>query len=179
MKLTNAMRDTFVRHVMQDVPEIDYQAELQKVAEAHVCEKLPKEITKIFKNASLKGFIAISNMSFRSQSGRYLSANIPIYSDYSSVKSDLLLLPEFADLLTKHDKQTETRISLKYKVEQSIQSVSTVKQALELMPAFAKYLPKQGETISKLTPAVIANLAADLSASGWPKDAKKSGSNAK
>lgn len=172
MKLTKTMRDVFVKSVMQDVPEIDYQQELQKVAESRACEKLPKEITKIFKNASLKGFIAISNMSFRSQRGRYLSVNIPIYSDHSAVKSDLLVLPEFADLLAKHDKQTETRASLKYKVEQSIQSVTTVKQALELMPEFAKYLPKQGETVSKLTPAVIANLAADLTKAGWPKKDK-------
>jgi hypothetical protein len=69
-------------------------------------------------------------------------------------------------LIAARDTQAAEREALQNKLTQTIHSINTVKQAHDLMPEFAKYLPEVVEKTKQL-PAV-ANLVADLNKAGWP-----------
>ena len=67
------------------------------------------------------------------------------------------------------ERQRQHRESLKEKISGVIAGCTTVKTAKARLPEFAKYLPEEVEKTQNL-PA-IANLVADLTKLGWPKDA--------
>lgn len=168
MKLTITMKEEFVRAVMQDVPQHDFYADFQKVVQDFAVSKMPPEIRKIWRNNELRGFLRTNSY------WDDLSCDYPIFGSSKSEECALIReLKEVKEIQLKARQESERRAQLRNKIKSAIYSVSTVKQARELLPEFEKYLPKPGESISKLTPAVIANLAADLTAAGWPKGRKR------
>lgn len=174
MKLTTNMRDAFVRAVLQDVPTVDYNAEFKKLAVEHCLSKLPKEIVKVYNNNSLRGFLNFETVNVRAEYYESeVSAALPLYDTYSVVKSDLAAMPEVQAITQAKQAQSDRLVQIRHDLKAAIYSVSTLKQALELLPEFAKYLPKPDDKPIKFAPAVIANLATNLTAAGWPKDQKK------
>lgn len=174
MKITNNMRDAFVRAVLQDVPTVDYNAEFKNFAVELCLARLPGEIVRIYKNNSLRGFLKFETVNIRAEYYESeVSAALPLYDTYSTVKADLAATPEVQAITKAKQAQADRLCQLRQDLRAAIQSVSTVKQALELLPEFAKYLPKPDDKPIKFAPAVIANLATNLTAAGWPKDQKK------
>lgn len=171
MRLTTSMRDAFVRAVLDDVPRVDYNEQFKTVAIAHCLSRLPKEIVKIYNNSTLRGYLKFETVSIREEwYESEVSAALPMYDNYHLVKSELAALPEVQALTKAKQAQHDRIYKLRQDLKAAILSVSTVKQANELLPEFTKYLPQPEDKPSKFAPAVIANLAADLTAAGWPKD---------
>lgn len=83
---------------------------------------------------------------------------------------DPAFVAEMRELKSAWDAQTASRNALESKLNAIIGGCTTLKQAMERLPEFVKYLPQErgGKVISTL-PA-IANVVADLTAAGWPKD---------
>ena len=73
--------------------------------------------------------------------------------------------------------QNKCRCQLQEKMEGIAASCTTRKQLLEALPEFEQYLPAETAARSRSVPA-LANLLADLTAAGWPKQGKASGSDA-
>jgi hypothetical protein len=164
MRLANYHRDAFVKAVMDDVPEKDFQKELEVVAQKELEKILPKEIFKIWKDNKLKGYLVT-----RSLGVHPLHFSAPLsYEERRSFDQN----PSIRKVVQAAQKQKEKREELRFKVRSAIYSVSTVKKAKELLPGFAQYLPEEKDAPSKFAPAVIANLASDLNAAGWPKKTK-------
>ena len=172
MKLTNAMRNCFIDAVMKDVPRIDYDEKIQSAAEKIAIPKLPLEIQKIWGKSSLKGFIKTETVSV-SYKRNYFYVAVPFYADYNTMQSDLSESAEIKSLYDLSSEQSSSIFELRRKTKAAIYSVTTLKQALELMPEFESYLPKPNDAPTKYAPAVIANLAADLTKAGWPKGKAK------
>lgn len=166
MRLTKHDKDAFVRAVLDDVPYVDYSEQAQKLAMKHVISLLPGIVQQAYKEnpewiktarVSLPNYL----QAFYGPALEYVS-----YGDFpDELKEQLAKLSDAAK------EQSNTRKTLKDKVTGLINSVTTLKAALKNFPEFAKYLPADRDAAGTANlPA--ANVIADLTNAGWPKDKK-------
>ena len=159
MRLTKSDKQAFVRGVMADVPEVDYNKEATQVALEHVLKALPQKILDVYDDPKLREYLNNDWIS----TGPYLSTVYlqtgGQYEETNELKEALKVISEKA--ATQH----RQRIELEGKLSNAIAGCNTLKQALTLFPEFEAYLPKEGEVIKTL-PAV-ANLVVNLLDAGW------------
>jgi hypothetical protein len=162
MRLTNYHRDAFVKSIMDDVPQHDFQKDFESVVQKELEKILPKDILKIWKDNSLKGYL---------QTARLHRVDPLYFSVPLSYEEGLSLVsrPAVKKIIEAARDEKRKREELKLKVKSAIYSVSTVKKAKELIPELAKYLPDEKDKHSKFAPAAIVNLSSDLTEAGWPK----------
>lgn len=161
MRLTNYLRDAFVRAVMDDVPDIDYRELVQERATANALRLLPPAIQQVWKHAEMRGFIKMDSAYI---GGFYLY--VPGVSiDATKIEDDDI--HAWAKL---HDTQSEMRSELESKVRAVAYSCTTREALLKQLPEFQKYLPIDAPKSATL-PA-IANLVSDLVKAGWPDGGK-------
>lgn len=166
MKLTNTIRDAFVRAAINDVPYIDYGDAIRKALVADAVSQLPGGVRALWKSDVTRSYVATFWFGSR-WSG--LGAQLP------GVDGNFKASPEVmqkADELDKASKQQEAlRTSLKSQLKGAAYSVSTRKALATLLPEFEKYLPADEAAACKTLPAV-QNIVADFAKAGWPKGKK-------
>jgi hypothetical protein len=170
MRLTNSDRDAFIIAVMDDVPRYDYAADAQKLVMERAAEKLPPKVREIWRNAELRGFIQCDTF-VRTDCGTFRA---PIDPQIEGADKTTL-----AYLAAKSKAQKSSRDELRSRVRAAIYSCTTLKQAKERLPEFAKYLPMDRDGYIDRSVPAISGLVADLSKAGRPKgqpkpEAKKS-----
>ena len=171
MRLTNTLRKAFVRAVMDDVPSTDYQEQARELLSKAAEENLPPALKRaIVIDPSVRDWI---------ESRYHHVGKFPLSGTY------LLGTREALDLLNKDDalqqklqtlsdalaEQNKCRNQLQAKIEGIAASCASRKQLLQALPEFEKYLPVETAASSRSVPA-LANLLADLTAAGWPKQDK-------
>lgn len=168
MKLTNYMRDAFVRRVMDDVPSVDYteaiRAEVMKAAVA----ALPPKVRAAWKDKGLHGYL---NTTYFHVCGVSI-ANVPMPDNEAFKAEKQKIEASVAGLVAKSKAQTDQRDALQSKLRQCAYSATTRKQLVSLLPEFEKYLPADDATAARSLP-VVANVVADFVKAGWPKGAAK------
>lgn len=166
MRLTNTLREAFVRAVMDDVPAIDYAEQEQKVATAWAVSIMPPCVYATWASESLRGYVATHYFSEWVDQLRIGGYHLPCPSElFSRMPDDVRA--QLADLARKGHEQRRTRKELERKLKAIVYGVSSTKALLKQLPEFAKYIPKDAQ-VPKNLPAV-ANVVADLMAAGWPK----------
>lgn len=172
MKLTNYMRDAFVRAVMNDVPAgHNFEYEAQELVIENVKANTPAEITAAFK----KHPEFFDTMTYVDMPMRFSNfcTGLPMTSALLRPRDhDSELWIKLQELARQKHEQDGERVVLERKVRAAIYACSTRKQALERMPEFEKYLPADEAAATKNVPA-IANVVADLVKAGWPKGEAK------
>lgn len=167
MKLTNYMRDAFVRRVMDDVPSVDYseaiRAEVMKAAVA----AMPPKVRAAWADKSLNCYINTSYFSVL----RVSVANVPMPRGASHEAAEKHLQDAVAGLVAKYKEQIDKRDALQSKLKQCAYSATTRKALAGMLPEFEKYLPAD-ETAALRSVPVVANVVADFVKAGWPKDHK-------
>lgn len=163
MRLTNTLRDAFVRAAMQDVPKQDYKEEIRKQVQADAYSKLPAKVKALHDNKDLRHYIATQNIWI---GGEYV--NVPCGDRYvaSGEISEVIQV-----LQNKSDAQQEARQALQRKLRGCAYACSTRKSLLEMLPEFEKYLPEDDAAACKTLP-VVANVVSDFIKAGWPASAK-------
>jgi hypothetical protein len=160
MRLTKTIRESFVRAAMQDVPKIDYDEQIQKLATQQAVAMMPTDVAKAYK----------TNPAWFRSEGHYLGTRLGYI--YMPLPSGMSLTPEargkIDSLATEKSKQIDARSALKNKLAAAAESVTTRKALVALLPEFEKYLPEDDAAACKTLPAV-ANLVADFTKAGWPK----------
>lgn len=167
MKLTNYIRDAYVRSVMGDVPDIDYTEKIIKHVTACVIKALPPGVAKVYSDSKTKGFIAHRACSY---GGVYVQ--VPGDCGLPAPQlagEDHKTLTELAALKVA---QQSKRQDLERKIKAAAYGCTTTKGLIELLPEFEKYLPAELEGTGRSLP-VIANLMVELVQAGWPKDGRK------
>ena len=165
MKLTNTVRDAFVRAVMDDVPEIDYGAQAQKIVIDLAVKQLPPKLKAVWDDKTIRDNIRVI--------GVYAIEGLPaFYVPGGKVKLTSAQTDNLRDLYAKRQDQGAARRELREKVSGVIYACNTLKQAEARLPEFIKYLPKDTESVTANLPAV-ANVVAELTKAGWPKGVKK------
>lgn len=176
MKLTNHIREAFVRAAMADVPEVDYQEAIQKAAMAAVLEALPPSIRKAWDDKDMRPYIRTAYRHF----GDVTVAELPGYggsryggNDSASPVISAKNAKSIEALAAKKTTQEETRAELQRKLKGAAFACSTRKGLAELLPEFEKYLPADEPAAIRTLP-VVANIVADFAKAGWPKGKKSS-----
>lgn len=161
MRLTNTIRDAFVRAAMADVPTVDYQEQMKSLVLKEVEEKLPPEVKAVYKKEHLRPFLETYYLTVSNQ---YYSVHG--FRNAYTPSSDLL--KKVRDIEKKYDEQSERISDLRNKLQAVAYSVSTREALVKALPEFEKYLPENEEKACRTLP-VIANVVSDFVKAGWPK----------
>jgi hypothetical protein len=170
MKLTNYIRDAFIKAAMDDVPSVDYQEQAKKLAQADIHAQVPEDIKKCAKkhpewfNADARSI----------EMPRGLTAVQPLlwkvgWDNKPRLSADALTA--LVDLGVKAEAQRTERNSLERRLRSVAYSATTRKALADLLPEFEKYLPADVPQASRQLP-VIAGVVTDFVKAGWPKDKK-------
>lgn len=164
MRLTKTIRESFVRAAMNDVPQVDYDSQITKLLFDNVVAQMPPEM--------LTAYQKYPNL-FNNE-GRYIDNGIGYLYFPCSIKPAHEAIKEAKKLVEKSGEQAKEIRALKDKLSATAESVTTRKALVNLLPEFEKYLPKEDEQASRQVPA-IANLVADFTKAGWPKQDEQKG----
>lgn len=175
MKLTNDDKDTFVRAVMRDVPKVDYEEMFQIAANKLCRESMPPKLAAVYDDKKLRSHLKFDNnvwpkddnIGFRVENGNMLSC-------YTVLPVKWINIPGAVGMQQAHIEQKRKLEALESKVRGMIQGCSTLAQAKKLLPEFVKYLPAERKPKPQtINLPMVANVAADLVAMGWPDGGKK------
>lgn len=160
MKLTNFLRDAFVRQVMADVPGVDYDEKTRIAAMKLAVAALPPKVRAIWNDLELRDYVMTTRQFAGSVHmalpGRLLSAD---------AQAKLEVLEE------ARMEQFQRNNALRDKLKAVAYSATTRKALADMLPEFEKYLPADDAAACRTVPA-IANVVADFAAAGWPKGKK-------
>jgi predicted house-cleaning noncanonical NTP pyrophosphatase (MazG superfamily) len=170
MRLTNFLRDSFIRAAMNDVPQVDYHEQAKKYAEEQLFKKLPKEIQALAKDKKLNEWL----------NREYISMPVNISNFYGFTdKGNNGVLKNIPEVWTKIEEfsrlirqQSETYNALESRLRSVAYACTTRKQLLEALPEFEQYLPEEEAKAIATLPAV-ANVLSDFVKAGWPKNQPK------
>lgn len=160
MRLTNTIRDAFIRAVMQNVPSIDYDAQVTKLVQDDIRMQLPAKIREIADDADLRHYL--NRETIYTASGL---SNVTVYCNGTAKLSDAAKA-EMAALTLKLRAQSSTRDNLKSRLRACAYGVSTRKALAEMLPEFERYLPA-GEPAAMRSLPVVANVVNEFKAAGW------------
>jgi hypothetical protein len=166
MKLTNNIREAFVRAVMADVPAIDYAEQIRKLVHEDAISQLPPKVRAIYKDAATAHFVNVTHWS------QYTDTSVAVPAGRgTSFKLSVETKAKVDELQAQGKDQRTKRNDLKARLEAVAASVTTRKALAEALPEFEKYLPAD-EAAALRTVPVIANVVADFVKAGWPKGSK-------
>lgn len=171
MKLTNYIRDAFIRAAMQDVPEgKNYDEIITRKVLASFVVRLPPSVQKVWKDQQTQAFIRLGTFH-----GFGVSVSVPsIDGRYASLSEKDLPDEErhaITALAAEWKAEKQTMDSLRDKLKGAAYACTTRKALAELLPEFERYLPAESENSGRSLP-VVANLVTDFMKAGWPKDKK-------
>lgn len=189
MRLTIVHKDSFVRAVMDDLPDLRKTEEHASVMSA-VMEKLkkglPPKVFCLYEDPELRRYLMchyqiINNYHSASKTLTEVISKLH-YREQSRLSSDFGAVP-ISIPITGGDPLCESLIAYSLKLaevskvrrtlEGLIKGVSTLNRAKEVLPAsLHKYLPKETSntaTNSDRSLPVISNVLLDLTSAGWPK----------
>lgn len=167
MKLTQLMRDAFVRAAMADVPQVDYNEQAASLVKAH----MDKLFAATFPGVSAQklvdqGWLRPTNYSMPG----YLNGVMAVGpTDYQFLKKDAKLWSKLEALAAKNQAQQVAHRHLEQNLRAVALSCTTVKALSDALPEFVKYMPADAPTAARNLPAV-ANVVAEFVKAGWPKD---------
>jgi len=159
MRLTKSIRSAFVRSAMNDVPTIDYEEQIRNLLVNDVIDQMPPEVLTAYKKYP----------HVFTKTGEYYHRVGYVYLPCEGIKPRPEATAKAEELIEKMVEQRKAKSDLMDKLEATALSVSTRKALVALLPEFEKYLPKEDEPSGRQLPA-IANLVAEFTKAGWPKE---------
>jgi hypothetical protein len=166
MKLTNQLRDAFVRAVMGDVPYVDYKEKVQELIEDAIRDQFNKSYgTDLYNRLDQDGWFESNYFYPLDNMGTFYIKAPDAWCDLNNRAFDGCR-DELRKMEELYRDQVKTRRELETKLEAVAKSCSTVKQLHEALPEFAKYIQDEAPP-SKNLPAV-ANVVSDFVKAGWP-----------
>lgn len=173
MKLTNAIREAFVRSAMNDVPEVDYSELIRSAVVAAYIKALPPAVRKVHDDEKLRQYLNVRFVTFGGVSVQVWCYQTPRYARDEPDSVDIPVLSA-ADrkaldaLVSKKLAQDATREALEKKLSTAAYAVNTRKALADMLPEFARYLPHDMGAADRSLP-VVANIVAEFTKAGWPK----------
>jgi hypothetical protein len=175
MRLTNIIRDSFVRSVMQDLPSlVNYEEQAHKIYKDDAIEQMPPQLRPIALDKELSTWLETNSV--YSYSSPFSSTYVFSQRGRSYNATDRAKA-KVAELVAKAKAQQAERDALEQKLKGIAYGCTTRKVLAEALPEFEKYLPADEPAACRSLPAV-ANLVADFAKAGWPKQATKTGKKA-
>lgn len=171
MKLTNLIRDAFIKGAMNDVPsKADNSEQIRKLVLDDMVSKLPAPVRSLWDDKNHRHWLKTDYNSYGGVSVLY-----PCVQQYNSWNKPKLspVVQAQVDLLEAEAKQDkETRSALEAKLKAAAYGCTTRKQLVELLPEFEKYLPEDSAKATRTNLPAVANLLSEFTKAGWPKNKK-------
>lgn len=165
MRLTRQMKEDFVFKAMKDMPKVDYQQQMQDKATAIAVSRMPAKVRAVWDDKALRVYLNIKSTRIQSNSCvGYVTVPFPSADSFD----EALTGAERAELKQIHDAyeaQRDKRREAERLLKSAIESMSTLKQAREALPQFAKYLPEP-EAKASLPAVMEADFVQKLQACG-------------
>jgi hypothetical protein len=165
MRLTNTIRDAFIRAAMADVPKIDYQEKTIKVVMEDAIAQLPPKVRAIYKDKDLSRFVKTEDSYFGNAYVR-----VPCGGGDFRLTTDTAA--KVQELKEADKSQNDRNQELSQKLRAVAYSCQTRKALVDALPEFEKYLPEDEAAACRTLPAV-ANVVSDFVKAGWPNGAKR------
>jgi hypothetical protein len=162
MRLTTLMRSSFVRAVMQDVPEIDYSSKIHKLALDDAVAQMAPSVRRVY-----KGYPEHFN-----NTARYVDGVGSFYGPWGDHKINPMVADAIRGYAKLRDEQRAQRTLLQQSLSNVARGCTTRKQLAEALPEFVKYLPADTPKPGANLPAV-AHVVAQFVKAGWPKKNQK------
>lgn len=157
MKLTNYIRDSFVRAVTNNLPEVNYPT-LDEVQQA-LYKKMSPKVKAVYSNEETRKALRT----------KYYAPNGSGYDQRGNVfVGDV----ELDDVLAEYNAAVAARSVAKRKVHDLAYSCNTLKQLKEAAPELVKYMPDEKTGVTAGVPAVVGVLSA-LKAAGFKEGSDK------
>lgn len=137
MRLIKSDKDAFVRAVMDDVPQIDYDEQMRSKCMAWAISIMPDKVRAVYNE-----FPQYFETKYVNTPRGCLGVHVPVLEyilDLEKLAPDLWA--ELVEIGTLSIQQSQARYTLESKVRGLIETCSTLKKAQELLPEFVKYLP--------------------------------------
>jgi len=150
---------------MADVPKVDYDEQALKLISDWETATMPAAIKRVIEECP--DWIERQHLYTPGQLN-----NATAYAQKSGYHIRYAfpeLWSQLEDLADAKQEQCNRRHDLESKLTSTINGCSTLKQALELMPEFEKYLPSEEAKTASLP--MVSGMVAELMAAGWPKAA--------
>ena len=170
MRLTNSLRDAFIRAAMHDVPKINYEEQAQKMAQDYVRAQFKKDFPNLdYDKAGEMGWFESSSLSMPFH---ITNIYMKVTTGYGMLKADEKLWAKLEALSVKAQDQTKQHKVLESRLHGVAYACTTRKQLEEALPEFTAYLPEEEAKAARDLP-VVANVLSDFVKAGWPKNQKK------
>lgn len=161
MRLTKNMRTAFVRAAMDDVPQVDYHAQLQKIATDAAIAMMPPTVLAAYKK----------HPEFFQRTGQHITG---VGHYYLPIPSNMNLSSAAVEEMQRVDKlkdaQRNSLKALESKINGAASACTTLKALKDMLPEFEKYMPADEPAACRTLP-VVQNVVADFVKAGWPKSA--------
>ena len=166
MRLTNFLRDAFVRAAMHDVPSVNYEEQAHKLARDHIRVMFKKDFpdTDYDKACKSEWFNSGSiNMPYGIH-----GIHVHCMSSWNMLKDETKVWAKLEELGVKKKEQDKKLSELESRLKGVAYACTTRKQLEEALPEFSAYLPEEEAKAAKTLPAV-ANVLSEFVQAGWPK----------
>lgn len=164
MKLSNYVKDAVISAIMQDVPQVDYSRQAEKMFRDALYAVLPDAVKALLSTPE----------GYRLDSGRVVLPSPVTDSIWvrGAVEKDGEKVSEATRnevhrLMDLHYKQKKERTALRNKLRNGIYGVNTRAQFIKTFPEFEKYMPAAPEKPSSNLP-VDTTVVSSLMQAGWP-----------
>jgi hypothetical protein len=164
MRLTNYMRDAFIAAVMNDVPEVDYGREFERVVRLVNQEQFEREFPGLLYS------VALNSPWFRRSHyhpgiGGFPSA--ALIGPTEAISSHPRVRECIRDIKEKAEAQRTKRGALKASLRGVAYGATTRAALAKALPEFEKYLPREAARPTSDLPA-LAGVVAAFTQAGWP-----------
>lgn len=173
MRLIKSQKEAFVRAVIQDIPVIDFNQQCREIMEKSLKKIIPKHVQDFA--AKNPGWIEHGYYSTPSSFSNF--AFIMPCSHHNEYRNSYIVRDKddeawqkLVELGNLEQEQKQKIKQVERQLQGAIYSCTTLKQALEQLPEFKKYLPSEEEPSKNLP---VANIVSELNALGFPKKGKK------
>lgn len=161
MKLTNTLRQAFVRAAMNDVPSVDYTEQIRTLVNS--------KVKKLHIKAGIQD---LHTERLNSHYFNFAHQGFSVRGLTNEEHSQMKLDPELKALEAKYEAQRQEQRKLETSLTGVIAGCNTRKQAVNALPEFEKYLPADDVAAIRSLPA-LANVLTDFVKAGWPKNQKR------
>jgi hypothetical protein len=162
MKLTHAMRSEFVAKVMSDVPFVNYAEQAEQLAHA-MLKDMWKEAFPGVDYAEVAAWFDTNTVYMPGS----LSNVYAVAPGLDTLKNSPDRWAQLVALEAKYTQEETKHAELEASLHAAAKSATTLKQLMELLPAFVKYMPSPSVD-SRKVPAV-AQIEQKFADAGWPK----------
>ena len=179
MRLTNDMRDAMLRRAMQDVPNVDYLAQMTPVVQNVLYSHMPASAQMLYDNPATRAYLQTNRVEVLDGNKRFFVGRfcgVPGRNDLTARVDDagfmamkkgtkgraVAVAVRRSGLLQKHIEQRDLLDSVRRRLQSTLRYVSTVKRLRDVLEPELHYIIPEETDLTANLPASAAPVADDL-----------------